>query len=96
MTVNIIPITDFRNRAKEILAKLEEMPVILTQRSRPTAVLVDYAIYNEREERLTKLELMVDELVLSRAIESATEFISLEELFADYESFGGENLAQPD
>ncbi len=92
MTVNVIPITDFRKQSKDVLAKVREGPVVLTQRSRPAAVLVEYETYRQREERLEELELMMDDIILSRAIESAEEFVSLEELFADYESSGGENL----
>jgi prevent-host-death family protein len=86
MAVNVIPITDFRKRARDILAKLKNDPVVLTQRSRPTAVLVDYETYNEREQRLEELEQALDSLMLSRAIDTAEEFVSIDELFADVDS----------
>jgi prevent-host-death family protein len=86
MTIQIVPITEFRKESKNILHGLNDTPVILTQRSRPVAVLIEYDKYQEQEERIRYLELMVDDLVLAHAIETAEDFVSVEDLFADNRS----------
>ena len=97
MTINVIPVTDFRKQAKDILGKIREMPVVLTQRSYPVAMVVDYETYQEREERLEKLELALDDLILARAIQSAEEFVSLDGLLAELEGFSAEETSpQPE
>ncbi len=94
VTVSVIPVTDFRNSAKDVLEKVKEGPIVLTQRSRPVAIVVDYETYREQEERLQALELALDDLRLLLAKESAEQFISANELFADYEDATGESLAE--
>ena len=83
---NFLPVTDFRSRAKETLDELHEHPVILTQRGRPSAILVDYESYRTLVNRIDELELTVDSLLLDRARDTAEEFISLEDLFQGYEA----------
>ncbi len=85
MMFNVIPITDFCKQAKEILASLKDTPIVLAQRGRPTAVLLDYEAYNKREEEIEQLELMLDDLVLAHTIETSAEeeFISIEELLVE-------------
>jgi prevent-host-death family protein len=84
-SVTIVPITDFRNKIKEVLAQVKKAPVILTQRSRPTAVVVDYETYQEQTERLEELELKFDDLLLAQAMHTSQGLVSLDELLADYE-----------
>ena len=43
----IMPVTDLRNQAKQALKQAHEQPVVITQNGRPSAVLLDYEIYNE-------------------------------------------------
>jgi prevent-host-death family protein len=83
MTTNVIPITDFRKEAKDVLNKIKESPIVLTQRSRPVAVVIEYEAYREKEKHMEDLELLLDDYLLSRAIESAKEFVTMEELFAE-------------
>ena len=82
MTSHVVPVTDFRKEAKRFLHRIEETPLVLTQRSRPVAVLVDYEAYRRQEQRLEELELMLDDTLLAHAVETAEEYLSPEELFA--------------
>ena len=90
--VNIVAVTDFRNKTKEVLDQVKEGPVILTQRSRPTAVVVNYDIYRAQAKLLEELELKLDDLMLAKAMQSAKELIPLDDLFADYEKSTGNKL----
>ncbi len=92
-TSNIIPITDFRNSAKEILEQVKQAPVILTQRSRPAAVIVDYDAYRKLEKKLEQLQLAYDDLLLAHAKDTSEQFISVEELITDYEESTGQDLS---
>jgi prevent-host-death family protein len=93
MGVNmIVPITEFRNKAKSILDSLKSQPVVITQRGRPQAVLESYERYQEREERLAHLETERDEFLLRQAMAEAEEFVSVNELFERYETETGYRL----
>lgn len=89
----ILPIADLRNKAKEILDQVRRQPVVITQKGRPRAVLVDYDAYNELIERLEILEDTRDALIIARASETAREFVSAEELLQQYERVHGEALS---
>jgi prevent-host-death family protein len=91
-TVNIIPVTDFRNKIKEVLEQIKKAPVILTQRSRPAAVVMDYAMYQEQAERLEELELRLDDLLLAQAVKASEGLVSLDEMISDYEETTGNKL----
>lgn len=65
---HVIPITEFRNKARSVLMAIKERPVVITQRGRPAAVLESYERYQEREERLRQLE-MEHERLLEQAEE---------------------------
>ena len=58
LTEDLTPISDFRLRTAEIVAKLKKTrrPVVLTQRGRSAAVLEDVREYERRVERLELLE----------------------------------------
>ncbi len=96
MLARIVPVTEFRNRARELLASLESRPLVLTQRGRPAAVVMRYEEYEAREERLRRLEMERDRQLLLEAKSMATEFISLDELVEDYEQATGYNLDDHD
>ncbi len=91
-TVQIVAVTDFRNKAKEVLDQAKQAPVILTQRSRPAAVVVDYDTYQAQVKLLEELELKLDDLLLAKAIASSKELVSLDEMFEDYETSTGTKL----
>jgi len=91
-TVQIVAITDFRNKTKEVLEQAKEAPVILTQRSHPAAVVVDYDTYQAQVKLLEELELKLDDLLLAQAIQSSEEVVSVDELFGDYEKSTGNKL----
>jgi len=59
---DLIPVSDFRIRTAEVVAKLKKnkRPIILTQRGRSAAVLEDVREYERRVERLELLEAIVD------------------------------------
>ncbi len=56
----ITPISELRHRQNELLAKLSEEPVILTQRGKGIAVLVGLDTWNRIMERLEDLEDALD------------------------------------
>ena len=57
-TEDILPVTDFRNNAADILERLTKSgrPILLTQRGRATAVLLDVREYQKLCDRLEELE----------------------------------------
>lgn len=93
MDARIIPVTDFRNRIKEILEQVKTSTIILTQRSHPAAVVMDYETYQNQKEKLIKLETLLDNLMLQQAMITSKEMVSLDELFTDYEKETGNKLA---
>ena len=56
----ITPISELRHRQAELLAKVCDEPVILTQRGKGVAVLVSLAAWNRLMERIEDLEDAVD------------------------------------
>ena len=52
----ILPVSDLRIHAKEILVQVNEQPVVITQNGRPSAVMLSYQAYNEMIQQLTQLE----------------------------------------
>jgi prevent-host-death family protein len=51
----ILPISDLRVQAKEILKQANQQPVVITQHGRPSAVLISYQTYNEMVAQLLQL-----------------------------------------
>ncbi|TAK07217.1 MAG: type II toxin-antitoxin system Phd/YefM family antitoxin [Candidatus Manganitrophaceae bacterium] len=64
LTEDIIPVTDFRTNAAELLEKIKKTrrPLILTQRGRSAAVVEDMKEYEDRLDRLELLEAIVQGL----------------------------------
>ena len=91
-TVQIVAVTDFRNKTKQVLEQAKEHSVILPQRSRPAAVVLNYATYQEQLKLLEELQLKLDDLLLAQAIQSSQELVTLEELLEDYEKSTGSTL----
>lgn len=58
LTEDIIPVTDFRTNAAELIQKIKKTrrPLILTQHGRSAAVVEDMKEYEDRLERLELLE----------------------------------------
>jgi prevent-host-death family protein len=52
----IVPITDLRIKHAEVLRMLHKGPVILAQRSRPTAVLVSVEEWDRQADELKRLK----------------------------------------
>ena len=91
-SAQVVAVTDFRNKTKEVLEQVKETPVILTQRSHPAAVVVDYDAYQKQVKRLEELELILDDMLLAQVIHSSQELAPLDDLFADYEGHTGNKL----
>lgn len=60
-TDDIVPVTDFRNNAADVLTQLitNGRPIVLTQRGRASAVLLDVKEYQRLTERIAELERIV-------------------------------------
>jgi prevent-host-death family protein len=91
-TVQIVAVTDFRNKTKEVLDQAKIAPVILTKRSHPAAVVVDFNTYQAQVKLLEELQLRLDDLLLAQAIQSSEDLVPLDEMLADYEESTGNNL----
>lgn len=61
LTEDVIPVTDFRANAAELIQKIKKTrrPLILTQHGRSAAVVEDMKEYEDRLERLELLEAIV-------------------------------------
>jgi prevent-host-death family protein len=55
----LLPISELRLHQNEVLSRLRNKPIVLTQHSRAAAVLVSVEQWNEREEKLRNAELLV-------------------------------------
>src|SRR5215203_2872028 len=55
----LLPISELRLHQNEVLRKLKDRPVVLTQHSKAAAVLVSVEQWNAREEKLNNAELLV-------------------------------------
>jgi prevent-host-death family protein len=55
----LLPISELRLHQNEVLNRLKDGPVVLTQHSRAAAVLVSVEQWNAREEKLRHAELLV-------------------------------------
>ncbi|TEU19550.1 MAG: type II toxin-antitoxin system Phd/YefM family antitoxin [Anaerolineales bacterium] len=95
LALPVLPISDLRSKAKEVLQQIKKQPIILTQRGRARAVLVDFDTYNRLVERQTVLEQALDALLLQRARETAQEYLPLEALLRQHEELFGEKLELP-
>ncbi len=62
LSEDLTPISDFRTRTAEIVAKVRKTkrPLILTQRGRSAAVLEDIGEYEKKVERLELLEAILN------------------------------------
>jgi prevent-host-death family protein len=76
-------ISNLKNHYEQVLTKLAQGPVVLLQRSKPTAVLVSVAEWDRASKRLAELE--EREMIrqrLQRAHANPTADVSLEEFTA--------------
>jgi prevent-host-death family protein len=86
MTMKIMPITDLRRQATQLVKLVKEGGdvVYITQHGRPAAVLIDYEQY---ESLLTQLEELADQAAFAAAADEPER---------DYEIFLAEMGASPD
>lgn len=94
--LSILPISDLRTRARELLVFAREEPVVITQRGRPQVVMLAYESYNEMVARLEALEEARDALIIDRALATAGKFYSIKETLADYEAATGVKVTLED
>ncbi|MBC8262666.1 MAG: type II toxin-antitoxin system Phd/YefM family antitoxin [Anaerolineales bacterium] len=92
----ILPISDLRARAREVITTAKMEPTVITQRGRPQVVMIAYESYNEMVARLEALESARDALIMERALATAGEFYSVEEALADYETATGVKISPED
>jgi prevent-host-death family protein len=85
--------SDLRYKAKEILRLVKERPVVLTQRGRPRAVLMDYEAYDALTRQQEALRDEWDAIILQRAQETASTYLPFEALVQQHEELFGEKLA---
>ncbi len=87
-TADIRPITDFRKHAAEILAQVRATtrPVVITQKGRSAAVLLDAEHYERQQELLELLQR------IARGIEAAEQgrLIPHEQVMREVEEWLGE------
>lgn len=95
LALPVFPISDLRSKAKEVLQQVKKQPIILTQRGRARAVLVDFDTYNQLVERQAALERTLDALLLQRARETAQEYLPMKALLRQHEELFGEKLELP-
>lgn len=90
----ILPVSDLRYKTKEILNQVGDEPVVLTQRGRATAVLINFDAYNEMARRLQALEEIRDEamMLLAQANAQKLEFVDIDALAELYQEQLGEVL----
>jgi len=81
----LVPISELRLRQSEVLERLPEGPVVLTQRGRAAAVLVDPDQWNSL---ISELEDLLDAADLRAARDTAESFVD----FDDYLMERGENV----
>ena len=81
----VLPVSDLRTQAKEILETVKAQPVIITQRGRANAVLLSFDLYNEMTARLEHLEDLRDAALLRRAQETSEGVVPASALLTQYE-----------
>ena len=90
----VIPISDLRYKTKDIMNQVQQETIVLTQRGRPTAVLVGFDAYNKMARRLQALEDERDAAImqLAWAHKDEMEFVGIEALDALFREKLGESL----
>ena len=83
-SILVMPISDLRNKGRDVLEKVRQQPAVITQRGRPQAVLMNYEQYNNIISRLETLEAARDALIIERALQTAEDFVTFEGMLADY------------
>lgn len=60
----IIPVSDLRHQTKDILVQVQEEPVVLTQRGRAVAIVIEFEAYQNLIRRVQELEDLRDEAAM--------------------------------
>jgi len=78
---DVVPVSQLRDKHKQIFNQIAQGPIILAQRSRSAAVLVSISDWNAREKRLEILEARLKYLEMKRQfVENPPKLISFDEL----------------
>ncbi len=81
--LDVVPVSQLRDKHKEIFNQIEKGAVILAQRSKPAAVLVSVADWNAREKRREILEARLKYLEIKRQFEeNPPKMVSFDEIEA--------------
>ena len=92
----VVPVSDFRHKATDVLDNISQNPVILTLRGRPRAVLIDIDAYNEIIQLQQTLEAARDafDTLLLQQTEGASddEYLPFDALLQQHEELFGEKL----
>lgn len=77
----VIPVSQLRDRHKEILRQIADGPILLAQHSKPAAVLVSVDDWNARERQLEILEARLKYLEMKRQFaQNPPNFVSLDQI----------------
>ncbi len=76
----IEPITQMQKQPKSVLAKLVAGPVILTQRSRPAAVLVSVEQWDQIAEEVSTLRLLAESRRIAARNDADQSWVSSTEM----------------
>jgi prevent-host-death family protein len=91
----IYPVTDLKQNTVEILDCAQKQPVVITQRGRPKAVLVEHDLFQRMSrwwQVFEQIEMELDLKRLEEAMACGGEPIPFEEFVADYELRHGVNI----
>lgn len=69
----VVPISELRLKQNELLKRLSDQPIVLTQHGRPAAVLVGPEAYNRLLEHIEDLQLAIDAVEARAEREPLTE-----------------------
>ncbi|MBM3238486.1 type II toxin-antitoxin system Phd/YefM family antitoxin [Candidatus Poribacteria bacterium] len=96
MLFPIYSLSELKKSSTKFLSRLQECPVIITQRGRPKGVIVDYEEFLQMYkwwQIFEKIEMELDEKRLEEAIAQGGEPIPFEEFVADYEHRHGVKIS---
>ena len=92
----IYSVTDLKQNTAEILDCAQKQPIVITQRGRPKAVLVEHDLFQRMSkwwQVFEQIEMELDLKQLEEAMACGGEPIPFEEFIADYERRHGVKIS---